>query len=97
MACETPAFHAFLARGIRAAGRRVAGGEPADLADLLALQEVLDEATAAAVAGLRSEEGGSYSWQAIAEELGTTRQAAMQRWPEAKGARRRGGQPGRLR
>lgn len=97
MAVETPDFHAFLARGIRAAGRRVAAGEPADLADLLALQEVLDEAVTAAVEGLRSEDGGSYSWQAIAEELGTTRQAAMQRWPDAGGARRRGGQPTHLR
>jgi hypothetical protein len=94
---ETSSYAAFIRRAIRAYGRRVARGEPADLPALEALREVVDEALAEAVAGLRSEAGGSYSWQAIADPLGVTRQAAAARWHHAGGARRPGGQPGGLR
>lgn len=76
---ENPEFAAFARRIIRAAGRRVAEGDPADLGDLVALRSDIDAAIGRAVAGLRSEPW-SYSWSSIAEVLGTTRQAAQQRY-----------------
>ena len=50
---ENDAYSAFLRRAIRAAGRRVAGGDVEGLADLLSLAGELDRATDAAVRGLR--------------------------------------------
>lgn len=93
---ETAAYLAFIRRAIRAHGRRVATGDVEDLAGLLALRGELDEAIAVAVAGLRAEPQAA-SWQAIANAAGISRQAAMQRWPRARGARRQGGQPANLR
>lgn len=69
---------------IRAHGRRVADADPEDLADLVALRDVLEETIAAAVEGLRA--GGSEGhyrpmpWSQIARGLGTTRQAAQMRY-----------------
>jgi hypothetical protein len=77
---ENPDYAAFARRVIRAHGRRVAGGDVEGLADLLALRDELDAATQAAVDGLR---GFGYSWGEIASRLGTTRQAAQQRWGRA--------------
>lgn len=92
-AVETAPYTAFLRRAIRALGRRVADGDVEDLAELLRLRDELDAAAAIAVAGLHER----YSWQRIADVLGVTRQAAMQRWPDARGSRRPGGQPSHLR
>lgn len=75
---ETPDFAKMLGRMIKAHGRRVADADPEDLADLLALQAVLDAAIAAAVTGQRDQLGRS--WADIATAAGTTRQAAFQRW-----------------
>ncbi|HET9656279.1 MAG TPA: sigma factor-like helix-turn-helix DNA-binding protein [Kineosporiaceae bacterium] len=47
------------------------------MADLLRLSRELEEANQQAVTGLR---GFGYSWTEIAAQLGTTRQAAQQRW-----------------
>jgi hypothetical protein len=77
---ENPDYAAFVRRVIRAHGRRVAGGNVVGLADLLALADELDTATRTAVEGLR---GFGYSWGEIASRLGTTRQAAQQRWGRA--------------
>jgi hypothetical protein len=76
-AVENDAYSAFLRRAVRAAGRRVAGGDVEGLADLLSLAGEVDRATDTAVRGLR--ESGS-SWGEIASGLGVTRQAAQQRW-----------------
>lgn len=48
-----------------------------DLSTLAQLQHDLDMALLAAVANLR---GQGHSWQAIADQLGVTRQAAFKRW-----------------
>jgi hypothetical protein len=74
---ENPDYAAFASRIIRAHGRRVAGGDVDGLADLLALRAELDAATQTAVDGLRTF---GYSWGEIAARLGTSRQAAQQRW-----------------
>ncbi len=74
---ENDAYTAFLARAIRAAGRRVATGDVEGLADLLALREDVDKAAGVALKGLRE---AGYSWDEIATRLGVTRQAVHQRW-----------------
>jgi DNA-directed RNA polymerase specialized sigma24 family protein len=74
---ENTDYAAFPARVIRAHARRIAEGDVDGLADLLALRDELDAATQVAVTGLR---GFGYSWGEIASRLGTTRQAAQQRW-----------------
>jgi hypothetical protein len=76
---ETPAYAAFVTRVLRACGRRVADGDIGGLAYLVALREEVETTIASAVVGLRSEPW-SYSWQQVADELGTTRQAAQQRY-----------------
>jgi hypothetical protein len=74
---ENPDYAAFAARIIRAHGRRIASGDIDSLPDLLRLVAELEEATQHAVNGLRRF---GYSWGDIAGRLGTTRQAAQQRW-----------------
>jgi DNA-directed RNA polymerase specialized sigma24 family protein len=74
---ENPDYAAFARRIIRAHGRRVAVGDVEGLTDLLALHAELNAATQDAVTGLREF---GYSWGEIAARLGTTRQAAQQRW-----------------
>lgn len=77
MAVETMEYLAAAKRFIRAAGRRVAEADEIELAELLKLQAVLDEAVQTAVDGIRDR---GQSWQYIATATGTTRQAAFQRW-----------------
>ena len=48
------------------------------LPDLLALAEHLEAAIAGAVTQFRQEQG--YSWAAIGERAGITRQSAQERW-----------------
>jgi len=74
---ENTDYAAFAARVIRAHGRRIADGDVEGLAELLALATELDAATHVAVEGLRER---GYSWGEIASRLGTSRQAAQQRW-----------------
>lgn len=74
---ENTDYAAFATRVIRAHARRVADGDVDALADLLRLAVEVDTATQTAVTGLRSF---GYSWGQIASRLGTTRQAAQQRW-----------------
>jgi len=64
-------------RFIRAAGARVADADDFELAELLTLQEELDDAVAVAVRGIRER---GMSWAYIAGAVGCTRQAAYQRW-----------------
>ena len=74
---ENTDYAAFAARVIRAHARRIADGDVDALVDLLRLGDEVDTATHTAVTGLRSF---GYSWAEIATRLGTTRQAAQQRW-----------------
>lgn len=48
---ETPEYAAMVRRIIRAHGRRVGDADPEDLAEMLEMREVLDEAIAEAVTG----------------------------------------------
>ena len=57
----------------------MADGDVEGLAALVALRSELDEAIGSAVRGLR-EAPWSYSWAEVARVLGTTRQAAQQRY-----------------
>lgn len=74
---ETMDYLGAAKRFIRAAGRRVGECDEIELAELLALRAVVDEAVAEAVAGQRTY---GKSWAAIARGTGTTREAAWQRW-----------------
>jgi len=74
---ENTDYAAFAARVIRAHARRIADGDVEGLTELVELARELDAATQTAVDGLRTF---GYSWTDIATRLGTTRQAAHQRW-----------------
>lgn len=72
-------FAAFTRRIIRAYDRRAEAGEldPADLLDLIQTAKLFEKATTTAVAALRQ---AGFSWTEIGQALGTTRQAAQQRF-----------------
>ncbi len=74
---ENDTYLVFVARVIKAAGKRIGQGDVDSLPDLAALATDLDTALIAAVQGLREF---GYSWEQIASRLGVTRQAAQQRW-----------------
>jgi uncharacterized protein with PIN domain len=65
-------------RMIQAYGRRVSCADVEDLRDLMVLRATLDEVIASTVNRLRTEQ--EFSWAAIGEAMGTTRQAAQQRY-----------------
>lgn len=77
---ETAEFAAFARRIVKAYGRRVGDGDVEALPELLALSAEIDAAIAKSVTGLRA---AGYSWADIASRLGTTRQAAQQRFGRA--------------
>lgn len=79
---ETPEYAAFAGRILRACAARVADGDVEGLRCLVALRRELERAIASAVEGLRSERWG-YSWAQIGDVLGTSRQAAQQRYGTA--------------
>lgn len=91
---ENSDYAGFASRVIDGFGKRVAAGDIDALPDLVALRDHVDQAVAEAVAGLRADPN-LYSAAQIAERLGITRQAVMQRWPTPDGAkiRQAGGQP----
>jgi hypothetical protein len=93
---ENPEFSEFVRRILRAYARRVGDGDLDALGALAALRDEIDGHLVDAVAMLRHEPF-SYSWQQIGDALGITRQSAQERFRKAGGARRPGGQPGRLR
>lgn len=84
---ENGEFAAFTRRVLRAMARR-AGGDVELLPELQRMRNTIDEAMTAAVAACRAE---GYSWGEIAQRLGTTRQAAQQRYgrPEPRSSKRR--------
>ena len=75
---ETTEYAAMMSRMMRSYGRRIATGDPSDLADAVKLQRQLDAIIRDAVTAMRAESG--FSWQQLADELGVTRQAAQQRY-----------------
>jgi hypothetical protein len=76
---ENPEYAAFACRILRAAARRVGDGDIEGLASLVALRSEVEAAIGEAITGLRSPKW-AYSWAQIAQVLGTTRQAAQQRY-----------------
>lgn len=78
---ETPEYAAMVRRIIRAHGRRVADADDVDLAELIAMRDVLEAAIADAVVGQRARWGRS--WADIGRAVGTTRQAAQMRYGRA--------------
>lgn len=80
---ETADYLDMVGRMIRAAGPRVGRADMDELHQLLRLRDELDQVIDQAVQAVR--ENGGYSWAAIGEAAGMTRQAAQQRW----GRRRR--------
>lgn len=70
-------FAGFTRRIIRAHAVRVSKGDIEALSDLLQLQGAVIIAVDNAVAGLRAY---GYSWSEIARVVGTSKQAAQQRW-----------------
>lgn len=83
---ETTDYLKFCRRILRAAGRRVAEGDPIDLADLVEVRRELDEVIGTAVVGMRERYG--YSWTEIGRELGVTRQSAQQTYGRRAAAAR---------
>ena len=75
---ETPEYAAMLERMIRAYARRVADADEVDLARMVEVKRVMDQALADAVRGQREQLGRS--WAEIARGLGTSRQAAYDRF-----------------
>jgi len=75
---ETEAYAAMLSRMIAAYGRRLADGDPADLARAMTLQDLLGSVIAQGVADARATHG--WSWSEIGEAAGISRQAAQQKY-----------------
>jgi hypothetical protein len=75
---ETPEYAAMVRRMLLAHGRRVADADPEDLAEMVALREVLEAAIGDAVRGQRARHGRS--WADLARCLGVTRQAVYLRY-----------------
>lgn len=74
---ETVKYVGAVGRMIRAAGRRAGDGDEVELAALLKLESVLEEAIVAAVEGQRSV---GRSWAYVALATGRSREAAFKRW-----------------
>ena len=76
---EATEFAGMMRRLIRSYGQRVGEADYVDLADLVAVQAELDKALVEAVRAMR-ERPNPVPWSTIALGLGTTRQAAQQRF-----------------
>lgn len=77
---ETMDYLGAARRFIMAAGRRVADCDEHELAELIRLRAVVEEAIDIAVSGQKTRK----SWAGIALATGTTREAAYQRWGRRK-------------
>ena len=74
---ENDDYAAFTRRILAAHARRISAGDIEGLQTLAALAADIDTALRTAVTGLRA---AGYSWADIAARLGTSRQAAQQRF-----------------
>ncbi len=74
---ENDDYAAFVRRIVAAHGRRIAHGDIEGLANLATLTDDVTDALHRAVTGCRD---AGFSWAEIADRLGTTRQAAHQRF-----------------
>lgn len=68
----------MLRRMIRAYGRRVADADEVDLAEMAELRQLLDEVIGDTIQEMRAKH--DRPWSYIARGLGTTKQAAQQRY-----------------
>jgi hypothetical protein len=93
---ETHQYAAFVARILRAYGRRV-GADLDALGTLKAMRDELDTAIEDGVARLRNDPDQPASWAEIGDQLGIRRQSAQERYAHVGGARTTGGQPAHLR
>lgn len=75
---ENGDYDAFVQRILAAYARRVATGDPEDLAVMLACRGVMDKAIAAAVVGGRATRG--WTWAEVGRVAELTRQGACKRW-----------------
>ena len=80
---ETSEYAKMMRRMVRGFAKRVAEGDPADFAEMVATAQAMDEALAHAVTAMRENHG--FSWAQIAHELGMTRQGAQQRFGRRTG------------
>lgn len=79
---ETVDYIEAIGRMVRSAGRRVGEADMDELRALLDLRAEIDDVIAQAVTSVR--ENGGYSWAAIGEAAGITRQSAHERWGRGK-------------
>jgi len=75
---ETSDYAEMMERMVTSYGRRVADGDPADLAELISLGRLLDQKIAEAVHGQMAQLG--ISWSDVAAAAGITKQGAHRRW-----------------
>lgn len=75
---ETEVYTAMLRRMVKGLGRRVAEGNPDDLAGAVELARLLDETIGEAARRMVDEQG--LTWQQLGDALGMTRQGAYQRF-----------------
>ncbi|OJX70038.1 hypothetical protein [uncultured Microbacterium sp.] len=77
MKVETSEYLRMLARMLAAAGRRVAEADEDELAQLVALRDVLESAIEA---GVRGQRASGSSLAQIGRGLGVSKQAVHKRW-----------------
>ena len=94
---DTDDLLAGIRRQVRSLSRRVGESDGVALATLVELRDEVEQGITDAIAGLRHDPAAPASWTEIGDALGTTRQAAQQRYGHVGGGRRPGGQPGNLR
>ncbi len=75
---EAAEYASFLARCVRALGRRAEAGDVEALRELATLRRVVNQTRDIAASALHDKQG--WSWSEIALALGISRQAAQQRW-----------------
>lgn len=93
---ETTAYAGFMRRAMKAYAKRIGAGDIAALPEFVAMRDELDRHILDVITELRSERW-NYSWAQIGDVLGIHRSTAQQRYADAGGARKPGGQPANLR
>lgn len=70
----------MMGRMARAWSRRVGRADTYDLAEMIEFGRTFDDAVAAAIRIARAEQPEAWSWSAIGDAAGISKQAAYQRW-----------------